>query len=122
MMELAPQSQPEQFTVVTPVAAAHVAPTPLDSAGQGDAWSHRHGRYESLRVALVATGAAEYAQAILQAHRNQTTWEELSLNGARFARSGGGGKGVCPNGLADDWRAFWSKINTAVCTGTFAPA
>ena len=106
-------------TVITPVAAAHVAPTPLNDAGQGDAWSHRLGRYESLRVALVASSPTEYAQAILHAHRNQTTWEELSLNGARFARSGGGGKGVCPKGLADDWRAFWSSMETAVCTGSF---
>ena len=40
-------------------------------------------------------------------------------NSARYARSGGGGKGVCPVGLADDWLAFWGKMQTSCCSGTF---
>lgn len=105
-------------TVVTPTAAQHVAPAPLDGAtGVGDAWSHRMGRHVPLKVAAVAETAAEYAQAVLHVHRNASVWEELSINGARYARSGGGGKGVCPSGLAADWLAFWAKLQTGVCSG-----
>ena len=107
-------------TVVTPTAAMHVAPAPLDPlTGKGDAWSHQLGRYEMLKVAAIGDSAAEYAAAILHMHRNETAWQELSLNGARYARSGGGGKGVCPSGLADDWLAFWAKMTTGACSGTF---
>ena len=107
-------------SVITPTAARHVAPAPLDAAGgTGDAWSHIRGRYVPLRVAAVAETAADYAAAVLHVHRNESAWQELSENGARYARSGGGGKGVCPSGLADDWLAFWAKLQTGSCSGTF---
>ena len=107
-------------TVVTPTAAMHVAPAPLDGAsGHGDAWSHLLGRYVPVRVAAVAESAAEYAEAVLHIHRNASAWDELSNNAARYARSGGGGKGVCPTGMADDWLAFWAKLQTGVCSGAF---
>ena len=106
-------------SVVTPTAALRVAPAPLDVHGQGDVWSHSLGRYTLVHVAAVAESAAEYASAVLQLHANSTLWEELSRNGARFARSGGGGKGVCPAGLGDDWLAFWAKLQTGMCAATF---
>ena len=107
-------------TVVTPTAAMHVAPAPLDATtGLGDAWSHLLGKYVPVRVASVAESADEYAEAVLHIHRNASAWQELSNNGARYARSGGGGKGVCPTGLGDDWLAFWAKLQTGVCSGTF---
>ena len=77
-------------------------------------------RYESARVALVAERPADYAAAVLQLHRNQTLWTEISLNGARYARSGGGGSGVCPSGLREDWRSFWRRMDGTVCAGTFS--
>ena len=107
-------------SVVTPAAATHAAPAPLDAkTGVGDAWSHALGRYVPIRVAVVAESAADYAAAVLHVHRNESAWEELSQNGARYARSGGGGRGVCPAGLADDWLTFWRKLTTGICTGTF---
>jgi len=106
-------------TVITPTAARHVAPASLDARGRGDAWSHALGRYELVRVALVATDPADFAAGVLQLHRNETLWTEVSMNAARFARSGGGGKGVCPSGVGDDWLGFWSKLQTSVCGGRF---
>ena len=103
-------------TVVTSVAARRLAPAPLDALGLGEAWSHRLGRYEPVRVAAVADTAADYAEAILHLHSNESSWKEMSLNAARYARSGGhGGKGVCPVALADDWLAFWAKLQASVC-------
>ena len=87
--------------------------------GKGDVWSHALGRYVLVPIAAVAESAADYAAAVLHVHSNASVWEELSRNGARFARSGGGGKGVCPAGLADDWLGFWDKLQTGCCTGTF---
>eukprot|EP00325_Prymnesiales_sp_UTEX-LB-985_P028137 CAMPEP_0174733880 /NCGR_PEP_ID=MMETSP1094-20130205/62181_1 /TAXON_ID=156173 /ORGANISM="Chrysochromulina brevifilum, Strain UTEX LB 985" /LENGTH=167 /DNA_ID=CAMNT_0015936601 /DNA_START=19 /DNA_END=522 /DNA_ORIENTATION=- len=104
-------------TVVTTIAASHVAPAPLSEDGRGDAWSHQRGRYVPVRVALIANKAADFANAVLQVHRNETLWGELSSGAARFARSGGGGKGVCPSGIGDDWRAFWSKLDASGCSG-----
>ena len=72
-----------------------------------------------VRVALVATDAADFAAGVMQLHRNESLWSELSTNAARFARSGGGGKGVCPSGVGDDWLGFWSKLQTGVCSGRF---
>mmetsp|Transcript_4815 Transcript_4815/g.12824 ORF Transcript_4815/g.12824 Transcript_4815/m.12824 type:complete len:194 (-) Transcript_4815:219-800(-) len=106
-------------TVVTRTAADHVAPAPLDRTGHGDAWSHELGRYVPARVALVASDAAEFASLVMQVHKNETLWTELGLSAARFARSGGGGKGVCPAGVGDDWLSFWSKLQTGVCSGRF---
>lgn len=139
-------------TVVTPTAAKHIAPAPLDAGGRGDAWSHELGRYEALpasrpytrprrlssaeldtpphrtppchryvpvRVALVAADAADFAAAVMQLHRNDTLWNDLSTSAARFARSGGGGKGVCPSGVGDDWLAFWAKLQIS-CSGQFS--
>jgi len=107
-------------TIVTPTAAKHVAPAPLDDTGRGDAWSHELGRYVPVRVAVVGNDAAEFATAVMQVHRNETLWNELSVSAARFARSGGGGKGVCPTGVGDDWLAFWAKLQTGVCSGRFS--
>ena len=104
-------------TVVTPAAAAQVAPAPLDARGGANVWSHRLGRYERVRVAAVGGTAAAFAEAVLHAYRNATAWGELSLNGARFARSGGDGKGVCPSGLRDDVDSFWSKMQRTTCGG-----
>ena len=56
--------------------------------GYGDAWSHPLGRYVPVRVAAVAETAAAFAEAVLHVYRNESAWEELSLNGARYARSG----------------------------------
>jgi glycosyltransferase involved in cell wall biosynthesis len=106
-------------SVVTPTAARHVAPAPLDADGVGDAWSHTHGRYVPVKVSAVAEAAADFAAAVLHVHTNESAWDGLSVNGARYARSGGGGKGVCPAGLGDDWLAFWSKLQTACCSGSF---
>ena len=106
-------------SVVTPSAAQHIAPAPLDESGRGDVWSHIQGRYVLVKVAAVAETSTDYAAAILNIHSNSSAWEELSRNGARYARSGGGGKGVCPAGLSDDWLAFWGKLQTGCCTGVF---
>jgi len=106
-------------TVVTPTAAKHIAPAPLDAGGRGDAWSHELGRYVPVRVALVAADAADFAAAVMQLHRNDTLWNDLSTSAARFARSGGGGKGVCPSGVGDDWLAFWAKLQIS-CSGQFS--
>jgi hypothetical protein len=72
-------------TVITPTAARHVAPASLDARGRGDAWSHALGRYELVRVALVATDPADFAAGVLQLHRNESLWTEVSMNAARFA-------------------------------------
>ena len=96
-----------------------MAPAPLDESGRGDVWSHILGRYVLVPVAAVAESAGEYAEAVLHVHANSSAWEELSRNGARYARSGGGGKGVGPAGLGDDWLALWGKLQTGACTGTF---
>ena len=53
-------------TVVTTIAASHVAPAPLSEDGRGDAWSHQRGRYVPVRVALIANKAADFANAVLQ--------------------------------------------------------
>ena len=98
------------------------APHPITmerGIGNGDAWDHHLGRYVPIHVSIVADDAAVYADSIVNLHRNQSMWEDLSLNAARFARSGGGGQGVCPSGLGEDWLAFWSKLNTGTCSGTF---
>ena len=108
-------------TVATTAAAEHAAPAALDAEGRGDAWSHRLGRYERIRVAAVAESAAEFAEAVLNVHRNESMWLELSINGARYAHSGGRGKGVCPGGLASDWLAFWAKMNAFGCVGGMYP-
>lgn len=105
-------------TVITPTAAKHTAPAPLGPDGRGDAWSHLYGRYVPVRVAVVAEASAEFAAAVLEVHRNETLWGELSSGAARFARSGGGGKGVCPSGVGDDWRNFWAKLEGSGCSGT----
>ena len=68
-----------------------------------------------MRVSLVADAAAEFRDAVLQLYRNQTLWEDISQGAARFSRSGGGGKGVCSAGIADDWRRFWSKLQVGSC-------
>ena len=104
-------------TVVTPAAAAQVAPAPLDARGGATVWSQRLGRYERVRVAAVGGTAAAFAESVLHVYRNATAWGELSLNAARFARSGGDGKGVCPSGLLDDVGNFWSKMQRTVCGG-----
>ena len=105
--------------VLTPTAATHVAPAPLDHTGRGDAWNHELGRYEPVPVALVAAEKAEFAAAVMQLHRNLTLWEELSYGAARYARSGGSGKGVCPTGVGEDWLGFWSKLQVGTCNGHF---
>ena len=55
------------------------------------------------------------AEATLHVYRNASAWAELSANAARYARSGGDGKGVCPTGLLDDFGAFWSKMQYTAC-------
>ena len=55
------------------------------------------------------------SEAVLHVYRNATAWEELSRNAARYARSGGDGKGVCPSGLLDDVGAFWAKMQRTMC-------
>ena len=62
-----------------------------------------------------SSGAEAFADEILHVYRNATAWDELSSNAARFARSGGDGKGVCPTGLLDDVTSFWSKMQHTVC-------
>ncbi|KAL1518582.1 hypothetical protein AB1Y20_002870 [Prymnesium parvum] len=106
-------------TVITPVAARHLAPAPLDMLGNGRVWSHALGRYELARIAMIAERPLEYAAAVLHLYNNRTLWEEISQNGARYARSGGGGHGVCPTGLREDWRAFWQQLDRTVCARTF---
>jgi glycine/D-amino acid oxidase-like deaminating enzyme len=79
-----------------------------------------HGvRHEICGKIVVATDPADFAAGVLQLHRNESLWTEVSMNAARFARSGGGGKGVCPSGVGDDWLGFWSKLQTSVCGGRF---
>eukprot|EP00966_Prymnesium_polylepis_P263612 6089440-Prymnesium_polylepis.1 len=80
-------------TVATPTAARHIAPAPLDAGGTSLVWSHDLARYEPAQVALVAEQPDEFAAAVLHAHRNRTIWEKIMRNGARYARSGGGGQG-----------------------------
>ena len=107
-------------TVVTPTAAQQIAPAPLDERGRAAVWSHMLGRSEMVRVAAVGSSAAAFADAVLHVHSNASAWAELSLNGARFARSGGDGKGVCPAGMLDDFRSFWSKMERTTCVQGYA--
>ena len=107
-------------TVVTPTAARQIAPAPLDERGRAAVWSHTLGRSEAVRVAAVGSSGAAFADAVLHVHSNATAWAELSLNGARFARSGGDGKGVCPAGMLDDFRNFWSKMERTTCVQGYA--
>jgi len=102
-------------TVATPVAAQHAAPAPIDVRGRALVWSHRLGKHVSSRVALVAASSADFVRAALELYRNASLWEELSLNGGRFARSGGG-KGVCPSGLLEDLNSFWRKLTVTTCS------
>ena len=102
-------------TVVTPVAATQIAPAPLDEAGRALVWSHALGQRETVRVAAVGGTAAAFAEAVLHVHRNASAWAELSANAARFARSGGDGKGVCPSALLDDFDSFWLKMQRTTC-------
>lgn len=111
-----PIPRPHQFVVVTPIAARHVAPAPLDASGHSLVWSHSLGRYHVARVAVVAELPEEFAAAVLHVYRNRTLWEIISQNGARFARSGGMGQGVCPSNLREDWHAFWRKLDAASCS------
>ena len=69
--------------------------------------------------AFAALSASDFAAAIYHLHTNQTAWQEISRNGAKYARSGAGGMGVCPAGLGDDWLAFWGKMQTGGCSGVF---
>lgn len=107
-------------TVATTVAARHIAPTPLDGDGRSSVWSHSLGSYESVRVAIVADRPEEFAGAVLHIHGNRSAWEELSVNSARFSRSGGGGKGVCPHGVREDWHTFWRKMESSACSSIFS--
>ena len=102
-------------TVVTHTGAQHVAPAPLDGHGYAKVWSHTSGRYVPVRIAAVAETHIDFAANVLRVHRNETLWMELSSGAARFARSGGDGQGVCPSGAANDWLAFWSKLELSAC-------
>jgi glycosyltransferase involved in cell wall biosynthesis len=102
-------------TVITPTGAKHIAPAPLDADGYGEACSHEHGKYVPVRVAKIAEDPQTFAAAVLNAYQNETLWSDLSRSAAQFARSGGGGQGVCPTGIADDWLSFWAKLQRGIC-------
>jgi len=105
-------------TVISMTAAAHIAPSPLDGSGHGNVWSHQHGKYVPVRVAVVAQDENEFAASVMHVYRNETLWSLLSVNAAQFARSGGDGRGVCPSGMADDWLSFWGKLQFGACGST----
>ena len=81
-------------------------------------WNHTIGRYERAAVARVAHTAEEFAAATLSLHRDASAWREIAGNAARFARSGGGGKGVCRDGLVADLASFWEKLDRGTCRTT----
>jgi len=102
-------------TAITPAAAAHAAPEPIDPAGFARVWSHRQGGYDTARVAAVGDTAAAFAAAVLHLHGNASAWVEISAAAARFAKSGGGGQGVCPEALRRDVEAFWAVMEETAC-------
>jgi len=102
-------------TATTPAAARHNAPAPLDMLGRALVWSHRLGDYETAQVALVAEAADAFAAAVLELHHNESLWNQVSLNAARFAKSGGR-KSICPETLLDDLHDFWRKLHSTLCT------
>jgi glycosyltransferase involved in cell wall biosynthesis len=101
-------------TVATVAAAQHAAPAPLGADGVASVWSHRTGTFEKIRVASVAASAEAFAAATLHLYHNQSAWNELRDNAARFARSGGG-RGVCPSGILGDIATFFRKMEAGTC-------
>ena len=86
----------------------------LPNAAPASVWSHRTGTFEKIRVASVAASAEAFAAATLHLYHNQSAWNELRDNAARFARSGGG-RGVCPSGILGDIATFFRKMEAGTC-------
>ena len=102
-------------TVATVAAAQHAAPAPLGADGVASVWSHRTGTFEKIRVASALLRQLRLpAAATLHLYHNQSAWNELRDNAARFARSGGG-RGVCPSGILGDIATFFRKMEAGTC-------